>query len=139
MGRLKESLKSELIPEIQDDILQRVVGINFEKEVIKHAGNVMVFLYSMWCSKSKRIIKDLRKIALRSKRWSTPIKWVVFEVTRNEAKGVRNMQSYPNLLLYKENDKEFPVWYDGIFEERRLENFTHLVIKKERKYPDEEL
>jgi hypothetical protein len=139
MGRLKESLKSEPIPEIQDDILKRVVGLNFKEEVIDNTEDVMVFIYSMWCQKSKRIIRDLRKIALRSRRWDTPIKWVVFEITRNEVKGLRNMQSYPNLVLYKSNDKKYPVWYDGVFEERKLENFSHLVIKNKRKYPDEEL
>jgi hypothetical protein len=139
MGRLKESLKSEPIPEVQDDLLMRVVGLNYNKEVIENKEDVMVFLYSMWCQKSKRIIRDLRKIALRAKRWDTKIKWVVFEITRNEVKGLRNMQSYPNLLLYKSNDKKYPVWYDGVFDERKLENFAHLVIKNVRKYPDEEL
>lgn len=139
LGRLSESLKSEAIPRVQDDVLPRVVGLNFKEEVLDDPSDVMVFLYSMWCEKSKRIIKDLRKIAIRSRRWSTPIKWVVFEVTRNEAKGLRMMQSYPNLVLYKSDDKKYPVWYDGVFEERKLENFAHLVIKKVRKYPNEEL
>jgi hypothetical protein len=139
LGQLTESFKSEPIPEVQDTILQRVVGINFKEEVIDFKGNVMVFLYSMWCAKSKRIIQDLRKIALRAKRWKTQIKWVVFEITRNEAKGLRAMQSYPNLVLYKANDKKFPVWYDGVFDERKLENFTHMVIEGKKKYPDEDL
>lgn len=139
LGQLSESLKSEPIPEIQDDVLPRVVGLNFQKEVVDYKGNVMLFLYSMWCAKSKRIIQDLRKIALRARKWGVEIKWVVFEITRNEAKGLKMMQSYPNLLLYKKNDKKFPVWYDGVFEERRLENFSHLVIEGKKKYLDEDL
>ena len=140
LGRLKEAMKSEKIPLYQDTVLTRIVGINFEEEVIQKEGHVFVFLYSMFCPRSRRAMHLLREVAIKSENWGLgqEIRWNVFEVTKNEAESIKYIQDYPQLLLFKEGRKAEPIWYQGNFKEKHLENFTNLMLLGEKKY-DEDL
>lgn len=138
LGQINESLKSASIPTEQDPDITQAVGLTFNKEVLDNNEHIYLFVYSKWCEESRRSLHILKSIAINSKKWDIPVKWVAFELTQNEAKTLRNFQHYPAIALYQNGRKKYPVWYDGEFSERRLENFLHFVVDNKKKY-DEDL
>lgn len=54
-GELEPSLKSEPIPETQDESVYVVVGKNFEEVVLDDSKDVFIEFYATWCGHCKRL------------------------------------------------------------------------------------
>lgn len=48
-GKIKPTLKSEPIPETQNSVVKKIVGLSFQDEVIKIPQDVILKVYAPWC------------------------------------------------------------------------------------------
>jgi protein disulfide-isomerase A1 len=120
-GKLEPSVKSEAIPETQDEPVYHLVGKEYESVVLGSDKDVLVKFYAPWCGHCKNlapiyddlgsILKDNDKVVIAK-----------LDHTLNEVP--LDIRGYPTLKLFKAGDKENPIDFTG---ERTLEGLATFI------------
>ncbi|GBG79277.1 hypothetical protein CBR_g29427 [Chara braunii] len=109
--KLVESIKSQPIPEKDDDLVKTVVMKNFD-EVVKQAGkNVLILFYAPWCNVCKRLMPSYEEVA---KEFQDDDEIVVakFDATANDIVDKKfSVRSYPT--IYFRSSMGVLTWYAG--------------------------
>ena len=110
-GSLTPFLKSEEIPETNDEPVKVVVGKNFKQIVTDNDNDVLIEFYAPWCGHCKKLspIWDQLAADLKDVQGLTIAK---MDATANEVDGVE-IRGYPTLKFYPKGSKSAPVDYDG--------------------------
>lgn len=85
-GNLKPSLKSEAIPETNDEAVKVIVGKQFEEIVKDTSKDVFVKYYAPWCGHCKKLAEPWKELA-ESMKEHTNLVIGKFDATVNEAEG----------------------------------------------------
>ena len=109
-GKIAPSLKSEPIPEKQDEAVVVIVGKQFDEIVRDTSKDVFVKYYAPWCGHCKKLAEPWKELA-ESLAENKDIVIGKFDATTNEAEGVE-VRGYPTLIFYGKNTKE-GVTYEG--------------------------
>jgi protein disulfide-isomerase A1 len=116
-GKLAPSLKSEPIPEKNDEAVKVIVGKQFDQIVKDNTKDVFVKFYAPWCGHCKKLAEPWKELA-ESMAEHKDLIIGKFDATVNEAEGVE-IRGYPTLIFYPKDNKE-GIPYDG---DRDVESF----------------
>lgn len=117
-GKLTPFLKSEEIPESNNEPVKVLVGKNFPSLVTQSDNDVFVEFYAPWCGHCKKLAPIWDELAEHYKD-VTGLTIAKMDATANEVDGVE-IRGYPTLKFYPKGAKSSPIDYDG---GRDLEGF----------------
>lgn len=122
-GAVKPNLKSEEIPEKNDDPVTYIVGKQWEEIVMDPTKDVLVKYYAPWCGHCKKLAPIWEKLG---EQYASEKNLVIakFDATANEADGVQ-IGGYPTLIFYPKDNKA-GVTYEG---DRDLEGFSKYLTE----------
>lgn len=118
-NELMPTLKSEDIPETQNEQVYKVVGKTFNEIVYNPNKHVLLEYYASWCGHCKNLEPIYERVAAHYKN-NDKILIAKIEATLNELETP--IDGFPTIKLYPADDKSNPIMYDG---ER---NFESLVL-----------
>jgi protein disulfide-isomerase A1 len=124
-GKLQPSLKSQPIPETQDEPVYTLVGKNFEEAVFDDSKDVFVEFYATWCGHCKRLAPTWTQLAEKYAPIKDKLMIAKFEVPENDLPPSLpfRVQGFPTLKFKPAGSKEF-VDYEG---DRSLENLIEYI------------
>lgn len=118
-GTIAPSLKSEAIPEKNDEAVKVIVGKQFEEIVKDTSKDVFVKYYAPWCGHCKKLAEPWKELAeTMAAAGHKDLVIGKFDATVNEAEGVE-VRGYPTLIFYPKDNKE-GITYEG---DRDVEGF----------------
>jgi len=109
-GKIAPSLKSEPIPEKNDEPVKVIVGKQFDDIVKDPTKDVFVKYYAPWCGHCKKLAAPWAELA-ESMAEHKNLVIGKFDATVNEAEGVE-IRGYPTLIFYPKDNKA-GVLYEG--------------------------
>uniref|UniRef100_A0A7S2QRL0 Protein disulfide-isomerase n=2 Tax=Lankesteria abbotti TaxID=340204 RepID=A0A7S2QRL0_9APIC len=134
-GKVEKSLKSEPIPETNDEAVKVVVGKNFEDLVFQDDKDVMLEVYAPWCGHCKRLEPIYTEFAEKL----APYKHVVIakmDGTANEPPTADfNFRGFPTIFWIKAGEKKPEQYNDA----RTLEGLLKFVKENASKNVDIEI
>jgi len=102
-GSLSAHLKSEPVPEPNDDALTILVGKNWEEIVKDETKDVLVKYYAPWCGHCKALAPTWDELAVAVKDIPDLV-IAKFDATLNEVAGLE-IRGYPTLKFYPKDNK----------------------------------
>eukprot|EP01114_Cavostelium_apophysatum_P013747 TRINITY_DN33_c0_g1_i1.p1 TRINITY_DN33_c0_g1~~TRINITY_DN33_c0_g1_i1.p1 ORF type:complete len:484 (-),score=163.93 TRINITY_DN33_c0_g1_i1:9-1460(-) len=119
-GSLKPTIKSEDIPEKNDEPVKIVVAHTFDQIVNDKTKDVLVEFYAPWCGHCKKLAPVYDELATNFA--SDPnVVIAKIDATANDVSPRLGIRGFPTIKLFKANEKDTPVDYEG---DRSLEDMT---------------
>lgn len=136
-GELESFMKSEEIPESNDEDVKVVVGKNFEEIVMDSSKDVMVEFYAPWCGHCKSLAPIYESLG---KSFSSEPDVVIAKVDATANDVPEQIQGFPTIIFYPK-DKSAKTVYEG---DRTLDNLKKFVYDnaeslKDKTIPKDEL
>eukprot|EP00250_Pteridium_aquilinum_P016397 c23086_g1_i2 orf=548-2068(-) len=104
-GKLSEFLKSEPVPEKNDDPVKIVVLDTLDELVLKSGKNVLLEFYAPWCGHCKSLAPILDEVAIELQSDSS-IVIAKIDATANDIRDKRfDVKGFPTLYLYTASGK----------------------------------
>ncbi|KAI0677617.1 protein disulfide isomerase [Trametes maxima] len=124
-GDLEPQLKSQPIPESQDESVYNLVGKEFEQVVFDDEKDVFVEFYASWCGHCKRLKPTWDSVGDRFSDVKDRITIAKMEATENDLPPSVpfRVSGFPTLKFKKAGSRDF-IDYDG---DRSLENLIAFV------------
>jgi protein disulfide-isomerase A1 len=120
-NELSQTLKSEEIPETQNDNVYKVVGKTFNEIVYNPNKHVLLEYYASWCGHCKNLEPIYERVAANYKN-NDKILIAKIEATLNELETP--IDGFPTIKLYPADDKLNPIVYNG---ERNFESIVMFI------------
>jgi len=136
-GEVEPFIKSEPIPEANDEAVKVVVGKTFEAIVNDPTKDVLIEFYAPWCGHCKTLepkYKDAA-IALQKLKGYENVVIAKMDATANDVPANYAVSGFPTLYWAPAGGKDTPMKYSGGREEVDFINF----VKKEHKIEKTEL
>ena len=117
-GKLEKHLKSEDIPESNDEPVKVVVGKSFNEIVRDSDDDVLLEFYAPWCGHCKSLEPKYNELATDL----ADVEGLVIakiDATANEVEGV-SVSGFPTIKFFAKGSKRAPQDYDG---EREVDGF----------------
>lgn len=127
-GEVKPVLKSDEVPETQDEPVYVLVGKSFDQVVLDFDKDVLVEFYAPWCGHCKQLAPIYDELATKLKH-NEHLIIAKMDSTTNETNLV-SIQGFPTIKFFAANNKT-PVDYDG---ERTLQGFVDF-LKENTHFP----
>ncbi|KAL2316424.1 putative protein disulfide-isomerase C1F5.02 [Schizosaccharomyces pombe] len=121
-GKLQPKIKSQPIPESQEDLVV-LVADNFDDIVMDETKDVLVEFYAPWCGHCKNLAPTYEKLA---EEYSDDSNVVVAKIDATENDISVSISGFPTIMFFKANDKVNPVRYEG---DRTLEDLSAFIDK----------
>ncbi|EEB05283.1 protein disulfide isomerase [Schizosaccharomyces japonicus yFS275] len=119
-GELTPSIKSEPIPEEQDN-LYVVVANSFNDVVLDTTKDVLIEFYAPWCGYCKKLAPTYEELA---DQYAGEDRVVIAKIDATANDVPVQISGFPTIMLFKADDKENPVRYEG---SRTLEDLVEFV------------
>ena len=112
-GKVEPSIKSEPIPEKNDEPVQIVVAKNYDEIVLNDEKDVLIEFYAPWCGHCKALAPkyDILGGLYVKQGKSDKVTIAKVDATANDVPD--EIQGFPTIKLYKAGDKANPVTYSG--------------------------
>lgn len=143
-GELEMTVKSEEVPETNDEPVKIVVGKSWDDIVLDESKDVLVEQYAPWCGHCKKLAPILDELAAELKGVETLV-ISKMDATKNDAPKEYKAQGYPTLHFFPAGSKTGVVYDGGRTKEDFVkyfkENCTHkegLEVIEDEKKEDEE-
>ncbi|EXX78145.1 protein disulfide isomerase PDI1 [Rhizophagus irregularis DAOM 197198w] len=126
-GEITPSIKSEPIPEKNDDSVFVLVADNFESVVFNDTKDVLVEFYAPWCGHCKKLAPTYEKLGEVYKNVKDKILVAKMDSTENDLppKAKFQIAGFPTIKLFKAGDNEI-VDYSG---DRSYESLVEFLDK----------
>ncbi|KAG0566686.1 hypothetical protein KC19_7G081300 [Ceratodon purpureus] len=125
-GKLEAYLKSDEIPEKNDEPVKVVVRKSFNQMVLDSGKNVLVEFYAPWCGHCKKLIPTLNALAVEFKDDDDVVIAKMDATTNDVPQGLFNVKGFPTLYLHTATGEN--IRYEGNRSQSDLSEF----IKKHR-------
>lgn len=123
-GKLSEYLKSEPIPENNDEPVKVVVADSFKDMVLNSGKNVLLEVYAPWCGHCKKLAPILEEVAI-SLQSNPDVVIAKIDGTANDINDKDfEVKGFPTLFLRSVKGKLIP--YEG---DRSKDDLINFVIK----------
>lgn len=124
-GKLQPQLKSQPIPETQDESVYTLVGKNFEEVALDDSKDVFVEFYAAWCGHCKRLAPTWSQLGDKYGAIKDKLMIAKFEVPENDLPPTLpfRVQGFPTLKFKPAGSKDF-IDYEG---DRSLESLVAFV------------
>ena len=112
-GKVEPSIKSEPIPETQDEPVKIVVAKNYDDIVLDDTKDVLIEFYAPWCGHCKALAPkyDILAGLYVDQKHADKITIAKVDATANDVPD--EIQGFPTIKLYKAGDKANPITYSG--------------------------
>jgi len=126
-GEIKPSIKSQPIPEKNDEPVFVLVADNFEDVVYDATKDVLVEFYAPWCGHCKKLVPTYEKLGETYANVKDKILISKMDATENDlpAKATFKVSGFPTIKLFKAGDNEI-VDYQG---DRSYESIVEFLNK----------
>lgn len=123
-GKIDPSIKSEPIPETQDDAVYTVVAHTYNDIVLDDSKDVLVEFYAPWCGHCKALAPKYEELASLYANSEFKDKVVVAKVDATTNDVPDEIQGFPTIKLFPAGDKKNPVTYSGA---RTIEDLAKFI------------
>ncbi|KAM3127423.1 hypothetical protein pb186bvf_020456 [Paramecium bursaria] len=103
-GKVDKYIKSEPLPEKQPRYVKKIVGYNFDEEVLKTNKDVLLEFYADWCHACKQF-KPTYELLGYELRNNPNVVVAQINAPKNEFGGSYKPSSYPDIVFYKGSEK----------------------------------
>ncbi|KAH6675699.1 thioredoxin-like domain-containing protein [Halenospora varia] len=123
-GNVEPSIKSEPIPEKQEEPVQIIVAKNYDDIVLDDKKDVLVEFYAPWCGHCKALAPkyDILAGLYVDGGFADKVTIAKVDATANDVPD--EIQGFPTIKLFKAGDKKNPVTYSG---SRSIEDLIKFV------------
>jgi protein disulfide-isomerase A1 len=128
-GELEPTMKSDPIPETNNEPVVVVVGKSFETIALDKTKDVLVEFYAPWCGHCKKLAPIYESLAKKITHDNIVI--AKMDSTTNDAPGVE-IQGFPTIMLFKAKTNE-KISFNG---DRTVEGFVSF-LKQSAEYGSE--
>jgi len=119
-GKYKYKLKSEAVPEVNNNPVTVLVGSTFDEIVHDKNKDVLVEFYAPWCGHCKTLVPEYDKLAEAFKGVDDVVISKI-DLTANDIDSSHfDVKGFPTILLYKSSDKTKPVEFKGTRDAKSL-------------------
>jgi protein disulfide-isomerase A1 len=132
-GKLKPHLKSDPVPEKNDEPVKVIVGKSFHDYINDPNTSVFIKFYAPWCGHCKKLAPIWDELAAKLKDAHPDIVIGKMDSTQNEVEEV-SIQGFPTLKFWAKGKKGEAMDYNGGRELKDFEEFlekNHPGFKKE--------
>ena len=123
-GELEPYVKSEPVPEENNEPVKVAVAKNFNEVVINNDKDTLVEFYAPWCGHCKKLTPIYDDLATKLKDEEVAI--VKMDATANDVPPEFNVRGFPTLYWLPKDSKDKPVTYS---EGRELDDFVKYIAK----------
>jgi len=102
-GKLHANIKSQEIPEPNDEAVKVIVGKTFDTVVNDKTKDVLVEFYAPWCGHCKTLAPKYEELAVEFQEHPSV---VIAKVDATENDTPADIKGFPTLILYPSNDKK---------------------------------
>ena len=120
-GKVQPNIKSEPIPEKNDEPVKVIVGKTFDEIVLDNSKDVLVEFYAPWCGHCKSLTPKYDELGKLFKDDPTVV-IAKIDATANDSPA--DVQGFPTIILYPAGDKTNPVNYEGERTTKAMANFV---------------
>lgn len=124
-GKVTRFLKSEEVPEKNDDPVKVVVGKQFSEMVFRKSADVFLEVYAPWCGHCKKLSPIWEELAERGGSDSLVIAKMDGTANEPDTPGF-DFKGFPTLFFVKAGEKE-PIVFEG---DRTIEALIEYVNKQ---------
>ncbi|CAG9855022.1 unnamed protein product [Phyllotreta striolata] len=123
-GALEPYLKSEPVPEANDQPLKVAVAKNFDEVVVDNGKDVLIEFYAPWCGHCKKLAPAFEELAEKLKDEDVAI--VKMDATANDVPSTYEVRGFPTLFWVPKDSKDSPIKYEG---GREVDDFIKYIAK----------
>uniref|UniRef100_V5GVX1 Protein disulfide-isomerase n=2 Tax=Anoplophora glabripennis TaxID=217634 RepID=V5GVX1_ANOGL len=124
-GNLEPYLKSEPIPESQNEPVKVAVAKNFDELVVNNEKDTLIEFYAPWCGHCKKLAPAYDELAEKLKDEDVVI--VKMDATANDVPAPFEVRGFPTLYWASKDAKDAPVRYEG---GREVDDFIKYIAKQ---------
>ena len=125
-GALEPHMKSEPVPESNDEPVKVVVAKNFDEIVNDPTKDVLIEFYAPWCGHCKSLAPKYDELGSKLKKESD-IVIAKMDATANDVPPQYQVQGFPTLFFAPKNNKMSPKQYQG---GREVNDFITYLAKE---------
>jgi len=111
-GKLSPTVKSEDIPENNDGPVKIIVAKTFEEIVYDTTKDVLVEFYAPWCGHCKQLAPVYEQVGAELSQIPS-IVIAKIDATNNDINPLFGIKGFPTIKLFRSNDKQNPIDYEG--------------------------
>lgn len=125
-GKLETYMKSEPVPEPNDEPVKVVVGRNFDDIVNDESKDVLIEFYAPWCGHCKSLAPKYDELATKLQKESD-IVIAKMDATANDVPPNYEVRGFPTIFFVPKNGKQNPKKYEG---GREVDDFIKYIAKE---------
>jgi protein disulfide-isomerase A3 len=125
-GKLEAFMKSEPIPESNNEAVRTVVGKNFEQVVNDDTKDVLIEFYAPWCGHCKTLAPKYEELAQKLKD-EDGLVIAKIDATANDIPPEYEVRGFPTIFFAPKNSKNAPRKYEG---GREVDDFIKYLAKE---------
>ncbi|CAG5124327.1 unnamed protein product [Candidula unifasciata] len=125
-GKLEPHLKSEPVPEPNDDPVKVVVAKNFDEIVNNEDKDVLIEFYAPWCGHCKTLAPKYEELAQKL-AGESDIVIAKMDATANDVPSQYDVRGFPTIYFAPKGSKSSPRKYEG---GREVDDFIKYLAKE---------
>lgn len=102
-------MKSEAIPEKNDETVKVVVGLTMNKMIFENDNDALIMVHAEWCGHCKDFMPKFKDLAGKLKDYNKLI-FATVNGPENELEGI-SFASYPTIVFVQKGDKKPRIIY----------------------------
>lgn len=122
--KLEPYLKSEPIPDKNDEPVKVAVAKNFDEVVVNNGKDTLIEFYAPWCGHCKKLAPAYDELA--QKLIDEEVAIVKMDATANDVPATYEVRGFPTLFWAPKDSKDKPVKYEG---GREADDFLAYIAK----------